>query len=106
MEMGNQRKRIRNHVQNGRNFVKIDLRGCLGGLLGPRCELDGIQGSIWRRLGAHLVAKMAQVAQKLRQDAAILANLEPKMVNLAHFWEASWIIFQILSAILAKIAEV
>ena len=43
---------------------------------------------------------------KLGQNGAMLANLEPKMVNLAPFWEASWIIFQILSAILAKIAEV
>ena len=31
---------------------------------GPRCELDRIWGSIWRRLGAHLVAKMAQVGPK------------------------------------------
>ena len=28
---------------------------------------------------------MAQVAQKWRQDAAMLANLEPKMVILDHF---------------------
>ena len=36
----------------------------------------------------------------------MLVNLEPKMVKLAPFWEASWVIFPILSAILAKIAEV
>ena len=63
-------------------------------------------GAEFGALGAHLVAKMAQVAQKWRQDGAMLANLEPKMVNLAPFWEASWVIFRILSAILAKIAEV
>ena len=99
------------------NPLNLDLQGWFGGPRrplwrqdGPRCELDRIWGSIWRHLwrplGAHLVAKMAQVAQKWRQDAAMLANLESKMVNLAPFWEASWIIFRILSAILAKIAEV
>ena len=36
----------------------------------------------------------------------MLANLDPKMANLAPVWEASWLIFRILSAILAKIAEV
>ena len=50
--------------------------------------------------------KYAQVGPKWRQDGAMLVNLEPKMVNLAPFWEASWVIFRILNAILAKIAEV
>ena len=54
----------------------------------------------------HLVAKMAQVGPKWRQDGAMLVNLEAKMVNLAPFGEASWVIFQILSAIFTKIAEV
>ena len=91
---------------------KLDLQGWFGvpgrpfwRQDGPRCELDRIWGSIWRRLGAHLVAKMAQVAQKWRQDDAMLANLEPKMVDLAPFGEASWIICRILNAILAKITE-
>ena len=96
-----------------KNPPNLDLQGWFGGPRrplwrqdGPRCELDLIWGWIWRRLGAHLVAKMAQVGPKWHQDGAMLANLEPKMVNLAPFWEASWIIFRILSAILAKIAEV
>ena len=49
---------------------------------------------------------MAQVGPKRRQDGAMLANLDPKMANLAPVWEASWLTFQILSAIFAKIAEV
>ena len=113
MEMEKQRKCIQNRIQNGRKFDKIDRRGCLGGLWGPswrqdgpRCELDRIWGSIWRPLGIHLVAKMVQVGAKWRQDGAMLANLDPKMANLAPVWEASWLIFRILSAIFAKIAEV
>ena len=113
MEMEKQRKCIQNRIQNGRKFDKIDRRGCLGGLWGPswrqdgpRCELDRIWGSIWRPLGIHLVAKMVQVGATWRQDGAMLANLDPKMANLAPVWEASWLIFRILSAILAKIAEV
>ena len=96
------------------NPSNLDLQGWFGGPGRPlwrqanrRCELDRIWGSIWTLLGAHLLAKMAQVAPKWPQDAAMLANLEPKMVNLAPFWEASWvIIFRILSVILAKIAQV
>ena len=95
------------------NPSNVNLQGWFGGLGrplwrqdGPRCELDRIWGSIWRPLDAHLVAKMAQVGLKWRQDGAMLANLEPKMVNLAPFWEASWVIFRILRGILAKIAEV
>ena len=95
------------------NPCKFGVQGWFGGpgrplwrQDGPRCELDRIWGSIWRRLEAHLVAKMAQVGPKWRQDGAMLANLDPKMANLAPFWEASWLIVRILSAILAKIAEV
>ena len=113
MDMESQRKCIQNHIQIGRKFEKIELRGCLGALWGPswrqdgpRCELDRIWGSIWRPLGIHLVAKMVQVGAKWRQDGAMLANLDPKMANLAPVWEASWLIFRILSAIFAKIAEV
>ena len=43
-------------------------------------------------LGAHLGAKIAQVGAKMalscptwRQDVPKMANLEPKMANLAHF---------------------
>ena len=59
----------------------------LGLILSPR----------WPKLGQN-DAKM--------QDGAMLANLDPKMANLAPFWEASWLIFRILSAIIAKIVEV
>ena len=72
----------------------------------PKMRVGSHLGSIWRAFGVHLVAKMAQGASKWCQDAAVLANLEPKMVNLAPVWEAAWLIFRILSAILAKIAEV
>ena len=38
---------------------------------------------IWRALRLHLVAKMGQVGSKL--DGAMLANLKPKVINLAQF---------------------
>ena len=113
MEMEKQRKCIQNRIQNGRTLDKIDLRGCLGGLWGPsgrqdgpRCELDRIWGSISKPLGVDIIAKMAEVGARTRQDGTMLANMDPKMANLAPFWEASWLIFRILSAILAKIVEV
>ena len=113
MEMESQRKCIQNRIRTSGKFEKINLRGCLGALWGPswrqdgpRCELDRSWGSIWRPLGIHLVAKMDQVETTWRQDGAMLANLDPKIANLAAFWEASWFIFRILGVILAKRAEV
>ena len=46
MEMGNQRKRIQNRFRNCRKFIKIDLRDCLGGLLGPSWRLDNLEDGL------------------------------------------------------------
>ena len=63
-------------------------------------------------LGTHLGAKIAQVGAKMalscptwRQDVLKMANLEPKMANLAHFWEHLGNLFCILGAILPKMAK-
>ena len=62
---------IRVDSEMQKNPSNLDLQGWFGGpgrplwrQDGPRCELDRIWGSIWRRLGVHLVAKMAQVGPK------------------------------------------
>ena len=57
-------------------------------VLGDPSGAKMAQDASWISSGAEFGdVKMAQVAQKWRQDAAMLANLEPKMVNLAPFWE-------------------
>ena len=69
---------------------------------GPRCDLGRVWGSTWRSVGAHLGAKMGQVAAKMalscptwRQDGPKMA-IDFKMTNLRPFWEASCLLFGIL----------
>ena len=67
---------------------------------------------MWMPVGAHLGAKMVQVEAKMalcwptwRQDVPKMFNLEPKMGNLARFWEHPGDFFWILGAIFPKLAK-
>ena len=70
-------------------------------VLGDPSGVKMAQDASWIASGAEFGDLLGLILSprwpKLGQNGA----KEPKMVNLAPFWEASWVIFRILSAILA-----
>ena len=51
----------------------------------PKCNQDGPRCAQRRQLERTW-------GPRWRQDGAMMANLAPKMANLAPFWEPSWLI--------------
>ena len=78
-------------------------------LLGDPSSAKMAQDASWIASGAPFGDLLGLILlprwPKLRQDGAVFANLEPKMANLAPCWMrlASWVIYWILSGILAKV---